>query len=160
MSMNKIISYLDNLEKIWALILLISILAIMSLQIICRYFLQSPMSWPEELAVLLNCYLTFVGVSLVHRRKGHMAFTILVEQISLKGQKVLDVFVHLLSIAVFAAIVVVSIDLQEMQSNFRYFAAFPITKNYFTLPVTICGCSVILNSLHFIVQDIFEKEDQ
>jgi len=156
--MHRLVKILDALEIGWSLVLLVSILSMMTLQIICRYLFKSPLKWPEELAVLLACYLTFVGVSLVHRRQGHMAFTILVDRFSDGWQKTLDLSVHILTILVFGAIGFTSIQLQQMQSNFLYFAALPITKNYFTLPVTICSGSVIINSVYFIYADLFKRE--
>jgi TRAP-type C4-dicarboxylate transport system permease small subunit len=156
--MRRLIQVVDAVEIGWSLLLLTSILSMMTLQIICRYLLGSPLKWPEELAVLLACYLTFVGVSLVHRRHGHMSFTILVDQFPPGLQKVMNLSVHILTIILFFVIGYTSVSLQKMQSNFLYFAALPITKNYFTLPVTFCSVSMIINSIYFIYWEILKKE--
>ena len=155
--MKSLIKAIDYIEIGWCFILLTSILFMLTLQIFCRFVLNSPLNWPEELSVLLACYLTFVGVSLVHRRKQHIAFTVLAERFGPKFQKAIDLVIEMVTIAIFLVIVITSISLQKMQSNFLYFAALPITKNYFTLPITICGCSMILNSIYFISQNVFDR---
>jgi TRAP-type C4-dicarboxylate transport system permease small subunit len=152
--MKHIVKFLDYFEIGWSVLLMTAIITIMTTQIFCRFVLGSPLSWPEELAVLLACYLSFVGVSIVHRRKGHMVFTTVVERWPTRSQKVIDVIIHLSTIALFAVILATSISLQKVQVNFLYFAALPIKKNLFTMPITICAFSMIINSINFLIEDI------
>jgi len=150
--MGKVIKTIDFAERLWALILLLAILLIMTLQIFCRYVLDSPLNWPEELAVLLACYLTFVGVSLVHRAHGHMAFSLLIDRLPSSFKVCADYLINISTIIIFVVIAYTSIGLQKMQANFLYFAALPIAKNFFTLPITICSISVIINCLYFVLK--------
>jgi TRAP-type C4-dicarboxylate transport system permease small subunit len=97
-----------------------------------------------------------LGASLVFRRKGHMAFTYLYEKFPSSLQKWVDIVLNIITIIVLSIIIYESIILQKMQSNFLYFAAMPITKNYFTLPVTIGGTSIVISALLFVYDDIKE----
>lgn len=47
-------------------------LTVMFVQVICRYFLQIPLSWSEELARFLFVAATFLGAAIATAERGHI----------------------------------------------------------------------------------------
>ncbi len=45
---------------------------VLGLQVVMRYVLNSPLSWPEELARYLMIWATFIGAALLVREDGHV----------------------------------------------------------------------------------------
>jgi len=71
-------SIVNRMEDALALGLVALIVLSVFLQVFCRYVLQAPLSWTEELARSCLIYLTFIGSSLAIRVKGHFVLEILV----------------------------------------------------------------------------------
>ncbi len=64
---------LDYLVEQFCLIRVSVLVAIIFIQVVLRYGFRHALSWPEELASLLIVWLIFFGVSLVFKRKNHIA---------------------------------------------------------------------------------------
>ena len=71
------------------------------LQVGCRFILQSPLSWPEELARILFIYLVFIGAAEVSRERSHIAIDLKdVFHLSSKTDHYLGLIRHILVLAV------------------------------------------------------------
>lgn len=99
--MGKII--LKWIEKILYLIgttATLGMAVVISLQITCRYLFNSPLAWPEEVAVLLFLVSVYIGVGVIEKDNLHIRCEFFVNRLSKKGTtwlfvlgKVLTIFI-------------------------------------------------------------------
>lgn len=71
--MERIDHVLRRAEEVSALLLVAGIAIVVGAQIIFRYFLNSPLSWTEEVAQFLLICLTFVAATAVLKRHQHFS---------------------------------------------------------------------------------------
>lgn len=81
------------LEKIIMVFLGIAIV-IIAFQIFFRYVLASPLSWSEQTARCLFVWMMMLSVPIIFRRKGAVAFDLLVEMLPAKPKEVIHIFVQ------------------------------------------------------------------
>ena len=96
--------FTDLLDSIIAILLVVITLLVLS-QVFCRYVLNNPLSWSEELTRYLIIWLTFLGASLAVRRKGHIAITVLVRFLPQAFQRLAYIVIDIL-IVVFLLVLV------------------------------------------------------
>ncbi len=72
------------------------IVACVTLQIIARYALSSPLIWTDEYSRLCFCWATFMGAAVASREDSHLEVEFFYERFGKKTKKVLDVCNHLL----------------------------------------------------------------
>lgn len=79
-----------NLLEWWAVLLLILMVAVVSLGVFFRYFLNASLVWYDEFASYLLVWLTFYGsvVALYHQR--HIGFEVLVNRLRPQTKRIAD----------------------------------------------------------------------
>jgi TRAP-type C4-dicarboxylate transport system permease small subunit len=68
----------------------ISIIAMV--QIIMRYFFNSPFFWSEELLRLTFIWVCYLGWTLASRNKSHVSITVFISRLPPMGQKIMETF--------------------------------------------------------------------
>lgn len=91
-----------------ACIALWGIVVVLFLQMIVRAFLQTGLSWPDELARYLHIVVVFVTAGAVARRDGHIRVTLLSDRLQGAGIR------HLRAIAELAAALVIALGAAEI----------------------------------------------
>lgn len=69
-------NFVNLLEKIqvWAGMLSVVIIAvIIPLQVFCRFILNAPLIWPEDVGIGLMVWCGFIGSAVLYKRKEHVA---------------------------------------------------------------------------------------
>jgi TRAP-type C4-dicarboxylate transport system permease small subunit len=69
------------IERILAMMLLAVMVTVIMLGVISRYFLNSPLTWSDEIALFCLVWVTFVGGSMSVKKKKAAAVTLLLERI-------------------------------------------------------------------------------
>jgi TRAP-type C4-dicarboxylate transport system permease small subunit len=77
------------IERILAIVLLGSMVTVIMLGVISRYFLNSPLTWSDEFALFCLVWVTFVGGSMSIKKKKAAAVTLLIERIPARISRVL-----------------------------------------------------------------------
>lgn len=137
------------LEYLLALLLAIMVMLLLG-QVITRFILSGSMLWATEMAVWLFVWVTFLGSALLLRRKDHMVVNILEmiipEDLYLKFQKYLNIFVDLTIYIFLGVIFYNSIPVVQSVSN-QYATSVPISKVYLfsSLPVSIILMFIFLS---------------
>lgn len=85
--MNKIKNLLGNFEKNVCNVLLVTILIILTYQVILRYIFKFSQPWPEELARYLFIWLIFLGASYAAQEYAHIRIEALLNIYPKKLQK-------------------------------------------------------------------------
>ncbi|MDR1535438.1 MAG: TRAP transporter small permease [Planctomycetota bacterium] len=149
---DKIWDYVETWMSVFAmLIMIISIF----LQIIFRYVIQSALPWSEESARYAMIYLTFIGVSAGTKIGAHFAVTVFVEALPKKLQNILNTLVHLLCAVLFAAYLLLAIDMaQNIYSTGQLTPAMqlPVYLIYSSLPLGFAGA--VFRNVQIVIQDI------
>jgi TRAP-type C4-dicarboxylate transport system permease small subunit len=68
--------FVNFLEKVqvWAGILSVAVIGvIIPLQVFCRFILNAPLMWPEDVGIGLMVWLGFIGSAVLYKRKEHVA---------------------------------------------------------------------------------------
>lgn len=66
-------------EEVAAVALLVAMSAVVFLQVVYRFILQSPLSWSDELSRFLFIWATFLGSAIAVRRGGHFGVEMVVK---------------------------------------------------------------------------------
>jgi len=97
--------YLDQALNAAAIVLFLAIFALVLMQIGFRYFINSPLTWSEELTRYLFIWLCFTGWAIALRRGTHIRVQAVYDLLPASLRKGLD-FLVLLATAYFAYLMV------------------------------------------------------
>jgi TRAP-type C4-dicarboxylate transport system permease small subunit len=131
------------LAALVALAVAIMSLAIL-LQVFCRYVLNAPLTWPEELAVLLFAWMIFLGAALVQGSDSHIAIDTLRRRAGARVGRALDLARH--AAIGFCAVVLIwqGIGLAGRTVQLTY-PAMGISRAFLYGAVPVCFALLLLN---------------
>jgi TRAP-type C4-dicarboxylate transport system permease small subunit len=108
--------------------------------VVSRYFLNSSISFTEEITVNLFVLLTFVGASIGVKRSAHLGFTLIYDSVRGFMKILMSILVALLMILFFSVVLYYGIDLVMSQiARNRMTPALGWPQWIFTLMMPI-GC--------------------
>ena len=90
--MDKLASCIETIGGIAILIMTLIVL----LQIVMRYFFNSPLTWSEEIARYIFIYITFLGAGILVYERGHLFVEVLFNKIQGKSKNVLQFVLDLI----------------------------------------------------------------
>lgn len=152
-----ILSYIKKIETILIVLMTSSIILIISAQVILRYFFGHPFTWAEELSTFILIYLSFFSADVVYKEKGHIAIDYFVGKFSRKIQIICYMSIYILISAFFVIAFHSAVKLFSRQMGIITTASINIPKSFFTLPVLIVFPSMLLSTLHFLIDYKSEK---
>lgn len=94
--MKKLISIYNKLEEYFLVYSMILMVIVVFIQVICRYILNSSLSWSEELVRYIFVWQVWLGASLGMRINEHIRVDMFVKKLPEAAQKVLDLLIILL----------------------------------------------------------------
>ncbi|MGE5703234.1 MAG: TRAP transporter small permease [Clostridia bacterium] len=94
--MKALSNFIATIEKYSAVVLMFAMAVIVSLAVLFRYLLNSPLSWAGEVSVFLLIWISFIGGSLGLKVKSQAAVTIALDYVSAKVKRNIGIFGHLL----------------------------------------------------------------
>lgn len=83
-----------------------AMIAVVVLQVVCRYLFNNSLFWSEELARMLLVQITFLGASVAFRNRLHIAVDILAARLRPRSRQLLYTVSLLVCAALFAAMLV------------------------------------------------------
>ena len=140
-----------QVETIVSVAILSVLVVLISCQVFLRYLFNSPFSWAEELGALLLIYLSFVTGDVVYKQNAHISIDYVIGFFPARLRAATEIAVGLMICACLGALTVVSIPLIQNQFGFTIAAALPLSKSWWTMPVPIVFCSMILTTVNTIV---------
>ncbi|MGR2770339.1 TRAP transporter small permease [Photobacterium ganghwense] len=137
-----------------ALLMLLTVSVIW--QVIGRYVLTNPATWPDEIARFSLIWVAMLGGAFVYGKKKHLAVTILPEKLAgtVKGHA-LEIIHHCLVI-IFGLIALVGGYTMAM-NNFEFGQVSPVLKinmGYVYSAVPFSGLMLIVFAVYFIAQNM------
>jgi TRAP-type C4-dicarboxylate transport system permease small subunit len=82
---------LDIVEIYVPISAFISLFILFVVQVFFRYFLNRPLTWPQELTSMFFVWTALLGASYVLRRKEHVVFNLLYDHVGPTGKWITDV---------------------------------------------------------------------
>jgi TRAP-type transport system small permease protein len=131
------------LAMLVALALAVTSLAIL-LQVFCRYVLNAPLTWPEELAVLTFGWMIFLGAALVQGSDSHISIDTLRRRAGARVGRLLDLVRHI-AIGI-AAVVLIWQGMGLASRTVRLaYPAMGISRAFLYGAVPVCFALLLVN---------------
>ena len=103
--MQAIKTFLLRLTQAIVVIMLLTIVVVLSAQIVARYLFEAPLVWSEELVLILLLWITFLGSALCLNLRGHISIDFVVQKMPEHIQRAAQLFTAILMV-VFCAVLV------------------------------------------------------
>lgn len=132
------LSWLVNLDIIIAGIALVVLVTITLFGALSRYFLNNPFTWMEEIQLLLEVWVVFLGAGYAFRAGGHVAVELLVEYLPEKAQKIIEYFIGVIVIGTIGYLLYQSMgyfDLFQSSGRTTSILRIPYTLIYGIVPI-------------------------
>jgi TRAP-type C4-dicarboxylate transport system permease small subunit len=88
--MQRLFQRFINLVEWWTTLLFVLMVAVVSLGVFYRYFLNAALVWYDEFASYLLVWLTFYGAVVAAYHRRHISFDLLVERLTPKIRRSVD----------------------------------------------------------------------
>lgn len=149
----KVIATLDKIEDTALIFMFVAMVGIIFFQVIMRYVFNNSLSWSEELGKFLFVWLSWLGISIGHRRREHIKITLLVDKLSPKGKKITEILSELILILISGVTMFYGFTMIEIQMNIPY-AGIKISTAWGYLSVVL-GCGLfVLRAIAHVAEDI------
>lgn len=89
------LKWLDKIEEIISVVLLVVVLGAVSMQVIARYVFQAPLFWGDELARYSYVWLAFFAAAFTTGRNSHVIVGVLDNLLSRKQLKIVECMAQL-----------------------------------------------------------------
>ncbi len=155
-----LLRFLDTVNRYTELVcclMLVAMVLIIVVSVFFRYVLSSPISWSEEVALLLLVWFGMLSVATAVYRHSHMAITIIYARLSDTGQYWLNQVVQIL-IAVFALNVSINAGLLVEMVDVQVLSASGLPKGWLYLAPLIGGALMALNAAGNVFLDRFVND--
>ena len=139
-----------------AVMALLAMTAVITLQIVCRFFFTA-LSWSEELSRYLMIWLTFLGASMGVKRGAHIAVTFAVSSLPTNWQKGVALIVEGLSLYFFILVGYYGWKLMNLQA-FQVSAGLGISMRYVYLSLPVGGLLCAVHVLSEFLQTLLGGE--
>ncbi len=150
----KEIKILDKIEDTLLITMFVAMVSIIFFQVIMRYVFNNSLSWSEELGKFLFVWLSWVGISIGHRRREHIKITMLVDRLPEKAKKVTEILSEIILITICGITMFYGFTMIDIQMNIPY-AGIKISTAWGYLSVTL-GCGLfILRAIVHILEDLY-----
>ncbi|MEN1761597.1 TRAP transporter small permease [Anoxynatronum sibiricum] len=129
---------LEKMEDIVLMLMFAVMVGVIFMQIIMRYVFNNSLSWSEELGKFLFVWLSWLGISIGHRRREHIRITLLVDRLPLQWNKIAEAVSELILVIICGITLFYSIKMMQLQVNIPY-AGIKISTAWGYLSVAL-GC--------------------
>lgn len=162
----QIIDGINHLTALGCHVLLAVITAVTVLQVFLRYFLNSPTSWSEEIALLCLIWFGLLAVAVGIRRHEHVAITFLRDLCPAPVASILDYGAQI-AMAMFMFVVMFYGDDLIALSGVQVLPASSLPKWLLYLPAIVGGAlgfinavaNIVLRDVHFAAHDGLDLTD-
>lgn len=150
--------FLDQSILIFCGFALIALVVTVSWQVFSRYVLNDPSSFTDELSRYLMIWLGLLGASYLFGKRGHLAITLLADNLPPKLNTLLQAFINILVLS-FVSLAMVKGGLALISRTMVQFSPalqIPMAYVYFILPLS--GLLIMTYVLLNILDPMFKEE--
>ncbi|MCT4607332.1 MAG: TRAP transporter small permease [Marinisporobacter sp.] len=156
----KVLEALDKIEDTVLIIMFMGMVGIIFFQVIMRYVFNNSLTWSEELGKFLFVWLSWVGISIGHRRKEHIRITLLVDKLPYKLKQLAEALTELILIIICGITLYYGFIMIDIQMNVPY-AGIKISTAWGYLSLVLgCGIFIIRAMAYFIeaIKNLMKNE--
>lgn len=151
MAKSKVRKVLENLDLTIAAIILCALVLLTMMGVVFRYFVNRPFAWLEEIQTSLIIWVVFMAGCAAFRRGEHMCMEFVYDLLPKAGQRVLDVFIYLVTVSAVSYLGVKAVDLIKLYAKTNRATSIlqiPAPNIYFIIPVG-CALMIISETVYF-----------
>lgn len=154
--LTKYIQILTNITRYIALITMISMVVFITFAVISRA-LFTPIIGDVEIVQLGMVVLIMCGLAYTEQIKGHIAIGLIVDKLSNKTQRIMDIFSSLLTVAVTLVIGMIYIEVTLNHKNHMQLSTTLLEVPYYLFDIIIVigfvmwGLEALLNLINLIL---------
>jgi len=160
--MNKTINYILGLLKKISFYLLIAYSVLVGIQVISRYFFNSPTTWTELVARYLFVWSIMLYMPVLYNDKGNPAFDILFKKLEPNVQRVLNILMNFIIMFCAVCLLLWGIKYCNLMSN-KYIkglgTGLKLSMNLVYSAIPAGGFFLLLTSLKELVFSIKRLEE-
>jgi len=157
--MKKFLNRLSNLSLFISAFCIVAMTAIISYQVIARYFFNSSPAWSERLSLVLLAYLVFFGAATGVHEKFHIRIDALRNAMPTPIAKSFDVFANLAVAGAGLVMIIAGLQLTTTLWAFNI-PSLGIPRGLALLPIPIAGALITLFASAQLVEDIRSKSTE
>ena len=140
-------------EKWVAVLLILAMTTAVTMQVIWRFVLASPLAWTEEAARLAMIWMVFMVVGWAIGNRTHIAADFVVQKLPARAQRWLRV-ITTATIAAFSVLLLIAgarlVILQSVAAN----TPIGLPRSVFSLQVPVSALFVLIHTLDLLCQDL------
>ncbi|BEU87029.1 hypothetical protein TAMA11512_04930 [Selenomonas sp. TAMA-11512] len=141
-----ILYYLRNLDLIVTGLSVVALIILTFANVICRYVINSPITWCEEVQLWLFVWITFLGAGAAFRSKSHVCIEFLVDRLPHAGQRAVEIINYAVVVGLLIFVTWASgliVQQMEMMGRVTNILHIPFTLIYAAVPI---GCVIMILS--------------
>jgi TRAP-type C4-dicarboxylate transport system permease small subunit len=138
--------FFQGLEAV-LFVMVLTLLALVILQVFTRYVLQSSLPWTEEVARMVLVWLVMIGAAIATERKEQYAIKFIFERLRGRTRLAVLLLTHLLGIAFLLALMVYGAEYVRTNMQTVYVST-QLSKSYVYVAVPI-GAAIMMATLVF-----------
>lgn len=132
-------------------------IAVVLLQVICRYLFNSSLFWSEELARMLLVQITFLGAAAAFHSRMHIAVDIVVNAVGPKIRRILASACLLVCAALFTALLVYGLNFSKILC-LQQAASLPVNRAVPFAVIPISGGVMLLHAVAMLLAEWTKPE--
>ena len=140
-------------------VLVIALAVVVFIQVFNRFILKAPMAWSEELAMLLFQWVVFLGAAVGVKRMSHFGIDLLVEKLSDKTRRRIEVIIPLSIGAIALTLITEGIQLLKL-TQYQGYTTMPFSHAWATAAMPVSGVLMILYLIQNQVKDWRKREGE
>lgn len=157
--MKKILKIIDRIEDTALVSMFVIMVGAIFLQVIMRFVFNNSSSWSEELGKFLFVWLSWLGISIGHRRKEHIKITMFVDKLPKKARILSEAFTEIVLITICGITLYYGVMMVGIQWTVPY-AGIKISTSWGYLSLII-GCGLfIMRALIFLFELIQDFKNE
>lgn len=153
----KLCSRLSKLVVILNAGVLILMIVVAGWQVVSRYVFYDPVTWSEQMCLLLIVYLVFFGGAICVREHHHLELDFFKNQFSFRCKKMLNILACLFT-AFFGGYLSYAGYRLMMETWFYPLPALPIPTAVMYFPLVCSGVMIIIFSVESILFQVYLEE--
>lgn len=151
--MSKAIKVLDKIEDVVLVLMFAVMVLVIFFQVIMRYIFNNSLPWSEELGKFLFVWISWIGISIGHRRGEHIKIELLTGKLPYKAAQICNMLSELVVIWICAVTAYYGVIMTISQNHVNY-AGIKISMSWGYVSVTVGCVLMVLRCIIAFVQSI------
>jgi TRAP-type C4-dicarboxylate transport system permease small subunit len=137
-------------------ILFLALFFLNMLRIFLRYFLGVAWLWEPDFSRLLFIWIVFIGATVLYVGKGHLVVDYYLSRLQPKNRERMHFMINLMTVIFLAVLVLKGIEVTKVRMRIP-FDTWDLPTGYAYMAVPICGAIMIIGTLVWMAEYLFER---